>query len=194
MEGELSDQPIPSTCIDSLFLKTEIPQYMKNTLLVLLASFLLSSVSAQDNKQTDIPHITIKDIEGKPFHTSGITNEGKPIIIDFWATWCKPCVASLNGMNDVYAQWQEETGVKIYAVSIDDTRTMSSVAPFAAGKGWEFDVLLDSNSEFRRAMNVNNVPHTFLIDGNGKIVMQRNTYTPGDEDKMYELLRDMTKK
>lgn len=167
---------------------------MKNTLLVLLASFLLSSVSAQDIKQTDIPHITIKDIEGKPFHTSGITNEGKPIIIDFWATWCKPCVASLNGMNDVYAQWQEETGVKIYAVSIDDTRTMSSVAPFAAGKGWEFDVLLDSNSEFRRAMNVNNVPHTFLIDGNGKIVMQRNTYTPGDEDKMYELLRDMTKK
>ena len=167
---------------------------MKNALLVLLAFFALSTASAQDNKQTDIPHITIKDIEGKPFHTSGITNDGKPVIIDFWATWCKPCVASLNGMNDVYAQWQEETGVKIYAVSIDDTRTMSSVAPFAAGKGWEFDVLLDSNSEFRRAMNVNNVPHTFLIDGNGKIVMQRNTYTPGDEDKMYELLRDLAKK
>lgn len=167
---------------------------MKQTLLVLLTAFSLSAALAQDKKQTDIPNIAIKDLEGKPFQTSAITNDGKPIIIDFWATWCKPCVASLNGMNDVYGQWQEETGVKIYAVSIDDTRTMSSVAPFAAGKGWEFDVLLDPNSEFRRAMNVNNVPHTFLIDGNGKIVMQRNTYTPGDEDKMYELLRDLAKK
>ena len=164
---------------------------MKKALLLLSALFFFVSTYAQDNKKSDIPAVTVKDIDGKPFSTTEIKNEGKPIIIDFWATWCKPCVASLNAMSEVYAQWQTETGVKIYAVSIDDTRTMSSVAPFAAGKGWDFTVLLDANSDLRRAMSVNNVPHTFLIDGNGKIVLQRNTYSPGDEEKMYEELKKL---
>lgn len=159
-----------------------------------IALLVSASLMAQDKAKTDIPNVTIKDLQGKPFSTSQIKNEGKPVIIDFWATWCKPCVASLNGMSEEYALWQEETGVKIYAVSIDDSRTMSSVAPFVAGKGWEFDVLIDQNSDFRRAMNVNNVPHTFLLNGEGKIVMQRNTYTPGDEEKMYEELKKLTGK
>lgn len=163
-----------------------------NKILLMLCLTCTTAFSAFSQTKSDIPNVNIKDINGKPFSTATLKNNGKPMIIDFWATWCKPCVASLNGMNELYADWQKETGVKIYAVSIDDTRTMSSVAPFAAGKGWDFDVLLDPNSDFRRAMNVNNVPHTFLIDGNGKIVSQRNTYTPGDEEKMYEELKKLS--
>lgn len=167
---------------------------MKNILCLIVLLCLGDISHAQETQKSDIPNVTIKDIEGKPFETGSINNDGKPVIIDFWATWCKPCVASLNGMNEVYSDWKAETGVRIYAVSIDDTRTMSSVAPFVAGKGWDFDVLLDANSEFRRAMNVNNVPHTFLLDGNGKIVLQRNTYTPGDEESMREALGKLTGK
>lgn len=168
---------------------------MKKHFFLVVLLLISGIVMAQEPaKKSDIPSVNVKDIDGKPLNTSTIKNDGKPMIIDFWATWCKPCVASLNGMSEQYADWQEETGVKIYAVSIDDTRTMSSVAPFVAGKGWDFTIILDPNSDFRRAMNVNNVPHTFLIDGNGKIVMQRNTYTPGDEEKMYEELKKLVGK
>ena len=124
-------------------------------------------------------------------NTSEISNDGKPMIISFWATWCKPCVRELTAISEVYEDWQEETGVKLIAVSIDDARNMTKVLPFINSKGWEFDILLDPNQEFKRAMNVNNVPHTFLIDGNGNIVYQHNSYAEGDEDDLYEMILDL---
>lgn len=167
---------------------------MKRTL-VLIALSISINVSAQETKsKSEIPAINVKSLDGKTVSTSTFVNDGKPMIIDFWATWCKPCVAELSAISDVYEDWVKETGVKLVAISIDDSRTMNSVAPYVAGKGWEFDVLIDPNSDFRRAMNVNNVPHTFLLDGNGKIVSQHNTYAPGDEEKLYEELKKLSVK
>lgn len=142
------------------------------------------SVQAQDK----LPSIQIKDLTGNQIDASTLSNDGKPMIISFWATWCKPCVRELNTINDEYIDWQEETGVKIVAVSIDDTRLSSKVRPFITGQGWEYDVYLDENSELRRALNVNNIPHTFLLNGKGEIVWQHNGYIPGDEDHLYELI------
>lgn len=142
------------------------------------------SVQAQDK----LPSIQIKDLTGNQIDASTLSNDGKPMVISFWATWCKPCVRELNTINDEYIDWQEETGVKIVAVSIDDTRLSSKVRPFITGQGWEYDVYLDENSELRRALNVNNIPHTFLLNGKGEIVWQHNGYIPGDEDHLYELI------
>jgi len=142
----------------------------------------------------DVAPANVKSLDGKTVNTNTFSNEGKPFIIDFWATWCKPCVSELSAIAENYSDWQSETGVKIFAISIDDARTMASVAPFVAGKNWDYEVYLDPNSDFRRAMNVNNVPHTFLFDGNGKIVAQHNTYAPGDEEKLYEELQKLVKK
>lgn len=142
------------------------------------------SVQAQDK----LPSIQIKDLTGNQIDASTLSNDGKPMVLSFWATWCKPCVRELNTINDEYIDWQEETGVKIVAVSIDDTRLSSKVRPFITGQGWEYDVYLDENSELRRALNVNNIPHTFLLNGKGEIVWQHNGYIPGDEDHLYELI------
>lgn len=123
-------------------------------------------------------------MEGQNFNTSEIQNNGKPILISFWATWCSPCKKELNAIAELYDEWRTETGVKVVAISIDDSRNMSKVAPYVNGKGWEYEVYIDPNGDFKRALNVNNVPHTFLLNGKGEIVWQHNSYSEGDESKL----------
>ncbi|MGQ9846080.1 MAG: TlpA family protein disulfide reductase [Bacteroidales bacterium] len=161
-------------------------------ILINIAFLFLSIVLNAQTAQFSIPSVDLKTIEGKKFNTSEIKNEGKPIIIDFWATWCKPCVMELNAIADKYADWQKETGVVLYAISIDDAKSINRVAPFVNAKGWEYVVLLDPNGDFKRAMNVINIPHTFIIDGKGNIVEQHTTYAEGDEYKMFEILKKMS--
>ena len=68
----------------------------------------------------------------------------------------------------------------------DDERTKNAVPMYVNGKGWEYLVLMDPNGDFKRAMGVNNVPHTFLLDKEGNIVYSHNNYAPGDEEVLYE--------
>lgn len=162
---------------------------MKQLFFVLLLFVMATTLHAQEN--TSIPNVTIKTLEGQSFNTSEITNDGKPVILSFWALWCKPCQKELDAFNEHYEEWQEETGVKIYAVSIDDSRSTARVMPLVNGKGWEFDVLLDPNSDLKRAMNVNMIPHTFLLDGNGKIVAQHTSYFEGAEFELYKEVKKL---
>ena len=166
---------------------------MRKLLLVVTISLISNlSIAQSTTTNTDVGNASVKTLEGKDFNTADITNDGKPFIIDFWATWCKPCVAELDAINENYKQWQEETGVKVFAVSIDDSRSMSRVGPYVAGKGWDYNILLDPNGDFKRAMNVNSVPHTFLFDGSGKLVAQHNNYSAGDEDNLFEEIKKLS--
>ncbi len=142
---------------------------------------------------TQLPNINLKDVNGVTKNLSKFSNNGNPIIISFWATWCKPCKAELNTIAEEYDDWADETGVKLIAVSIDDARSSTRVEPYINAQGWEYLVLLDPNGDLKRAMNVNNVPHTFLVDGNGKIVWDHNNYSPGDEEELYEELVKIAK-
>lgn len=166
---------------------------MKITKLLLSSALILftTTIFAQDSKA--VPAVDVKKIDGTTFNTGDITNDGKPIIINFWATWCSPCKRELNNIAEVYEDWVDETGVKLVAISIDDTRNMAKVAPYVNGKGWEYDVYIDPNGDFKRALGVNNVPHTFLVDGNGKIVWQHNSYSEGDEDELLELVEKLAR-
>jgi cytochrome c biogenesis protein CcmG/thiol:disulfide interchange protein DsbE len=164
---------------------------MKYILLSILLSTVLSIDSKAQNEGRKIPAVEIKNLDSSPFNTGDIQNDGKPIIISFWATWCSPCKRELNTIAEDYIDWQDETGVKLIAISIDDARNMQKVKPYVDGQSWDYEVYLDPNADFKRAMNVNNVPHTFLIDGEGNIVWQHNSYQPGDEAELYELVEKL---
>jgi thiol-disulfide isomerase/thioredoxin len=161
---------------------------MKHFSLLIVFALFTSLAFAQVTKRT-IPEVNILEMDGSTsFNTKNINNDGKPIIINFWATWCSPCKRELNNIAEVYEDWIDETGVKIIAISIDDARNMQKVKPYVDGQAWDYEVYIDVNHDFKRAMNVNNVPHTFLVDGEGNIVWQHNSYSEGDEDELYELV------
>lgn len=163
---------------------------MRSTLfLTLFLAFALVGKAQQR-----LPSTTVQTMEGKKVDSRTFSNDGKPIIINFWATWCAPCKKELSAIAEKYADWQARTGVKLIAISIDDARSMARVKPYVAGQDWEYEVYLDPNGDLKRALNVNNVPHTFLVNGAGEIVWQHNNYEPGDENELFQQVLKLTGK
>lgn len=165
---------------------------MKKTLLALVFMISLGTAVAQDGESAKkLPSVTIKTLDGKDFNTADIQNDGKPIIVSFWATWCRPCLKEMTAFADNYEEWQAETGVKIYAISTDDARTKANVLPMVNGRGWEFEFFIDTNGDFKRAMSVSQVPHTFIINGKGEIVQQHTSFADGYEQELFEFIKTL---
>ncbi len=155
-----------------------------------LLTIALLAVCGLANAQS-LPSVTLKDIDGKTVNTGELSNDGKPFIISFFATWCKPCNRELTAISEVYADWQDETGVKLIAVSIDQAQNINKVKPLVDSNGWEYDVLLDQNSDFKRALGIQSIPYVLIVDGSGNIVYRHNGYTEGAEAELIEKVREL---
>ena len=154
-------------------------------ILILVLSFLTIYASAQN----ELPDVKIRNLNGQEVNFKGLSAMGDTaVIVNLWATWCIPCIEELESINDQNADRQKETPFRVIAVSIDDARTSARVKSFVKGKGWTFDIYLDPNSDLKRALNVNEVPHVLIIK-NGKIVYQHNGYLPGNEEELFEKLK-----
>lgn len=160
---------------------------MKRILISLLIVTSAATLSAQ------LPSVTIQTIDGVSANTSQLTNNGKPMIIFFWGSYCKTSLAAFNNISEEYADWQKETGVKLVAIAIDDSKTQAKVPGVINSNGWEFDFYLDPNQDFKRAMSVTNCPFIFLLDNNGKIAWQQNGYTEGNESDIYDKVKKLSK-
>lgn len=160
---------------------------MKKTLLVLAFFMAVAGISFEVSAQ--LPSVTVKQTNGRNVNVSTLSNDGKPFVISFFATWCKPCMRELGAIAEVYPDWVEETGMKMYIVSIDDAQDTNKVKPLVDSEGWEYEVLLDSNSEFFSAMGLQAVPHVLVCDGAGKVVYSHSGYTDGSESEIIEQVR-----
>ncbi len=136
------------------------------------------------------PDFSLRDLDGKLVKYADFKTK-KPVLIDFWATWCKPCVKSLPHLQDIYERYGEK-GLVVLAINEDGPRSLSKVEPFAVSLGLTMPVLIDENQDVLRGFRSSGLPTTVLIDKMGSIVLQIAGYRPGDEkvleQKVAELL------
>ena len=88
---------------------------------------------------------------------------------------------------------KKKTGVKLIAISIDDSRSSAKVATDAKSHGWEYEVYLDENQDFKRALNVGDIPQVYILNGKGEVVWQHNGYVDGGEEHIFEILKKVAK-
>ena len=139
-------------------------------------------------KAQQIPSVDLKDGSGKTVTMASLVDHKTPFAVTFWASWCRPCRQELEALTDAAPDWKEP--VRIYAVSVDDARSISRAKALAASSDWPVTVLYDSNSKLAQALGVSNIPHVFVFDKDGKRVYSHMGFIPGDEDNLIKVLTE----
>ncbi len=157
----------------------------------LLLLFVLATASVR--AQSSLPSVSLKTLEGKSVNIQDYGKNGKTTVISFWATWCTPCKKELDAIAKDYKRWTEEYNMELVAVTVDDQRALPRVKPLVSQKRWDYIILSDVKQDFQQAMSVQTIPHTYVVDKNGKIVYSHNGYLPGDEKKLEQKLKELAK-
>jgi len=148
---------------------------MKYLLILILA---VSSLTLGAQSQL-AANMQVTDMNGTRQELLDIVKGNQPVIITFWATWCKPCLEELTAISELKDEWFGK--VRIVAISVDDARATAKVKSYVYGRKWPFEVYHDSNQELKRNLNISDIPYVLLVDGKGKILYRHSGYTPGSE-------------
>lgn len=168
---------------------------MRKMITVILILIFSAILTAQENSAREIKkaqNFILEDLDGDFVELYDITGNG-PILLSFWATWCKPCVEEMKELNKIYKEYKSE-GFNLIAISIDSEKNVARVKPFIKAKNYDFTVLLDTNSEVARIYYAQVVPYTVLLDENGSIVYSHLGYKKGDEKEIEKLIKSLIEK
>ena len=158
----------------------------------IIISFILSLIAFNSSSQKFIPDLGLKTLNGESIRSVQAINQNGFTIISFWATWCIPCINELDAINEVISEWSKKEDITVLAISTDDSRSKKRVKPLINGKDWVFDVISDTNQDFKRAMGVVGIPHT-IVTYKSEIIHRRIGYTPGEEEDLFDVISNYKK-
>lgn len=162
---------------------------MTITRLILLPALLLAASATLSSQSISTLTMPLSTPDGAQ-RTIAELGQGKPTIVSFWATWCKPCKEEMKAMWELYQRMGDR--FQYIAVSIDNTKTMAKVGPYIQSKGYTFPVLLDPNSEVFQTLGGTNVPYALMFNPDGTLHSKHDGFLPGDEAKIEEELNHMS--
>lgn len=166
---------------------------MQKFILKITTLFVFLAIANIATAQKSMPSINVKTLEGKAVDLKSYADNGKVTVFSFWATWCAPCKKELDAIADLYEGWQEDYDVEVVAISIDTRRQFAKVPGMVATKGWEYDVLSDTNGAAQQALNFQTIPQTVVLDKEGNIAYSHNGYVPGDEYELEKKIEALSK-
>jgi len=133
-----------------------------------------------------------KNIKNKNVYYEDIKGE-KLTIIDFWATWCKPCVRSIPKLVEVYNKYKDQ-GVQFIGINVDGNRNLPKVKPMVRSLKITYPVLLDLNNQIMNDLNITSIPYLLIVDSENNIVATHIGYRPGDEKILEEEIANFLNK
>jgi cytochrome c biogenesis protein CcmG/thiol:disulfide interchange protein DsbE len=149
------------------------------------AAFLVlvgSSLASAATEAKLAPEFTLPDLAGEDVSLSERLKEG-PVIVDFWATWCKPCIKAFPDLQEIFDNYKD-CGLSVFAISIDGPRSTSRVGALIKSKGNTFEVLLDPAQKVAKKFHVTSVPRTVLINTDGTIAWAVTGYRPSNHEEL----------
>ncbi len=140
----------------------------------------------KDSLRDVLQSLLLPDLDGNNVSIGSFLGEG-PVVLDFWATWCKPCLLAMPELQELYAELAPR-GLRVVGINEDGPRNATKVRPFLQTNGYTFPVLLDLNREAQRRLHAIALPTTLVLDKDGVVLHSSFGYRPGETAKLRSLL------
>jgi len=140
---------------------------------VVLAAVLLS-ISCSDGRSGINPGDKAPNVKGVDLSNAPVALweiKGNLFLINFWATWCAPCVAELPALQTLYSKFQGR-GVQVVGIAVDDT--IENVKEAVQKYGITYPIIIDNKAQSKRAYQVKGFPESFILDGEHRVVVVRD--------------------
>ena len=140
---------------------------------------LLIFLGADAYSQDKAHRFNLSSLDGEQYDLKTLLSGG-PVLIDFWATWCKPCKEYFPHLEKLHRKYGKD-GFTIVGISEDGPRNRSKIRSFLRSMDVSFIILIDETAEVMSNYGVYSLPSWFLIGSDGKILKSHRGYTTGDE-------------
>jgi len=144
--------------------------------------------TTQTEAELQIPDFTVYDVEGNAYKLSDFV--GKPIVLNFWATWCSPCQMEMPDFNEKYLELEDQVQFLMINSTDGVQDTVEKASALIAEKGYQFPVFYDTDQQAVTMYQITALPTTYFIDADGNLVTgARGMLSAEDLQKGIDLIK-----